>query len=217
MILSDKQIKEGINKGEITLSPFNEDLLNPNSYDVTLSREVGMYATEAIYNNYQKRVKANPEWFDFTNINNILRFDMLYESLVHCQKNIVLDSKEKPYLITFPIPKDGMIIYPNTFYLYSTNEKIGSKKYASKIEGKSSLGRLSLFIHHTAGWIDVGFEGTITLEMSSVLPVRVYPNQKIAQVCFIETGEVLQRYDEKSTSKYNNQEGVTASKMYKNE
>ena len=213
MILSDKQLLEEIEKGEITLSPFKKELLNPNSYDVTLAPEVGMYVTEIFYNDYHNELIKHPEWYNFVDIN---KFKEFYHTLLLNQQFVVLDSRSKPNLITFPIPKEGMIIYPNTFYLYSTNEVIGSKKYVSRIEGKSSLARLGLFIHCTAGWIDTGFIGNITLEMTSILPVKVYPNQKIAQVAFYQTGEVLERYDEKSTSKYNNQQGVTASKMYKN-
>lgn len=209
MILSDKQILESINNGEITISPFDNSLLNPNSYDVTLSNQVAMYYPSFMDNDVQLRYN----WY-LENKNE--RFNEFYDYICNLQKLVVLDVKVKNKSIIFEIPEKGMIIKPSYFYLYSINEIIGSNKYASKIEGKSSLGRLSLFIHHTAGWIDAGFKGNITLEMSSLLPLKVYPNMKIGQIAFYETGEVDELYGDKKGSKYMNQKGVVASQMNKN-
>lgn len=206
MILSDKQIKEEINKGEITLSPFNEKLLNPTSYDVTLDYDVMMYI-------------PNNKWIKILDkVHIYFGFNAMYFLLRLLQNFVILNCRKKPITYKFEIPTKGMIIYPKYFYLYSIVEKVGSIKYSSEIKSKSSIARLGLLIHYVASWIDVGFIGNITLEMSSTLPLRVYPLQKIGQLIFHTiNGEVEERYDEKSTSKYNNQVGVTASKMYKNE
>jgi dCTP deaminase len=116
------------------------------------------------------------------------------------------------------MPETGMILYPNELYLYSCNERIGCKKnIRAKVEGKSSLGRLGLFIHVTAGFIDTGFEGSLVLEMVATVPIKIYPNQKICQLEFTRVeGEFFETYDQKEGSKYMNQEGVQQSLMHKN-
>ncbi|MFN9113234.1 MAG: dCTP deaminase, partial [Bacteroidota bacterium] len=94
--------------------------------------------------------------------------------------------------------------------LYRCNERIGCKgNIRAKVEGKSSLGRLGLFVHVTAGFIDPGFEGSLVLELVATQPVRIYPNMKICQVEFAYVqGEIAETYDMKAGSKYHGQTGV---------
>jgi dCTP deaminase len=83
--------------------------------------------------------------------------------------------------------------------------------------GKSSMGRLGLFVHVTAGFVDTGFQGSLVLEMVATIPIKIYPNQKICQIEFVRVeGEFLETYDQKEGSKYMNQTGAQESKMHKN-
>ncbi|MFM8791667.1 MAG: dCTP deaminase, partial [Solirubrobacterales bacterium] len=88
------------------------------------------------------------------------------------------------------VPEDGVfMLHPGEFVLGSTLERIGvPNDLVARIEGKSSLGRLGLLIHSTAGFIDAGFDGHVTLELANVasLPITLYPGMKIGQVSFMK-------------------------------
>jgi len=116
------------------------------------------------------------------------------------------------------IPEEGYILLPGQVYLYACNERIGVKNnIRAKVEGKSSLGRLGLFIHVTAGFIDTGFEGSLVLELVATRPIIVYPNMKICQIEFARVeGDVLESYAQKTGSKYHGQTGVQESKYHEN-
>jgi dCTP deaminase len=133
-------------------------------------------------------------------------------------KEGVLDPRIQNETETFTITDEGFVLEPGEVYLYACNERIGVKgNIRAKVEGKSSLGRLGLFVHVTAGFIDPGFEGSLVLELVATRRVKVYPNMKICQVefAFVE-GEIGESYDKKEGSKYHNQEGVQESLYYKN-
>lgn len=102
--------------------------------------------------------------------------------------HVVLDPLNKKSLTTesFKIPENGIILHPGILYLGSTEEIIWSDKYISAIDGRSSIGRLGITIHVTAGFGDLGFRGTYTLEISVIHPVIVYPGMAIGQVYFTE-------------------------------
>jgi len=117
------------------------------------------------------------------------------------------------------IKKEGFIIHPGEFLLGSTVEKIAlPNNIAAKLEGRSSLGRLGLVVHATAGYVDPGFSGWLTFELSNLsrLPIRVYPGMKIAQICFFQmSSPVLHPYGAKGLgSKYQGQKGPTASRVW---
>lgn len=133
-------------------------------------------------------------------------------------KEGILDVRQPNETETFTIPEDGYILVPGEVYLYACNERIGVKNnIRAKVEGKSSLGRLGLFVHVTAGFIDPGFEGSLVLELVATRPIRIYPNMKICQIEFAYVqGDILQSYDKKPGSKYMNQTGVQESLMHKN-
>ena len=129
----------------------------------------------------------------------------------------ILDVRKENTTTDFIIPEEGYVLQPGKVYLYACNEKIGVKgNLCAKVEGKSSLGRLGLFVHVTAGWIDAGFQGSLVLELVASQPIKIYPNMKICQIAFYQTTEVETNYGNVQGSKYMNQEGVVASKMYKN-
>ena len=118
-------------------------------------------------------------------------------------------------------PDDRFILHPGEFVLGSTLERIGvPNDLVARIEGKSSLGRLGLLIHSTAGFIDAGFDGHITLELSNVasLPITIYPGMKIGQISFMRmTTPADKPYGSGARgSKYQGQRGPTPSRYFEN-
>ena len=116
---------------------------------------------------------------------------------------------------------EPFIVHPGEFILGNTIERIGlGNDLVARLEGKSSLGRLGLIVHATAGYIDPGFEGNITLELSNVanLPIRLYPGMKVGQISFFAMSTPADRpYGHPSLgSKYKGQTVPTASRMHLN-
>ena len=118
-------------------------------------------------------------------------------------------------------PTEPFILHPGEFVLGSTYEFVTLPvDVAARLEGKSSLGRLGLLTHSTAGFVDPGFKGHVTLELSNVatLPIKLWPGMKIGQLCFFKlTSPSEHPYgSEKYASRYQGQRGPTASRSYKN-
>lgn len=111
------------------------------------------------------------------------------------------------------IPDGGLVLRPGTLYLARTIERVGSNKYVPIVEGRSSIGRLGIRIHQTAGFCDVGFHGTITLEMDVLHPVRVFSGVPICQAYFLEPIGPIRLYE----GRYQNQIGTTPSKIHTDE
>ena len=120
------------------------------------------------------------------------------------------------------VPADGVfMLHPGEFVLGSTLERIGvPDDLVARVEGKSSLGRLGLLIHSTAGFIDAGFDGHVTLELANVanLPITLYPGMKIGQVSFMRMTSPAERpYGSGAKgSKYQGQRGPTPSRYFEN-
>ena len=130
----------------------------------------------------------------------------------------VLDVRKKNPSTPMIIPEEGLILQPGILYLASTVEYTETLKHVPIIQGKSSLGRLGLFVHVTAGFGDVGFKGHWTLELVCVQPLKIYPGMKIAQITYQDISEMPQvSYDSKEDAKYSNQgKDPVASKNYLN-
>ena len=116
-------------------------------------------------------------------------------------------------------PDDPFILHPGEFVLGATSEVIGlADDIVARLEGKSSLGRLGLLIHSTAGFIDPGFRGQVTLELSNVanLPIAIYPGMKIGQISFYELSTPAENpYGSPGAgSKYQGQSGPTPSRIH---
>ena len=116
---------------------------------------------------------------------------------------------------------EEFILHPGEFVLGSTYERITlPDDIAARLEGKSSLGRLGLMTHSTAGFIDPGFSGHVTLELANVatLPIKLYPGMKIGQLCFFRLSSPAEHPygSEKYGSRYQGQRGPTASRSYAN-
>lgn len=169
MILSGKEIKKRLGNG-ITIEPFNEKQLGPNSYNLRLHNELVTYDQETL--------------------------DM---KKLHTTKTIV-------------IPEDGLVLEPGRLYLGRTMEYTETSCYVPMLEGRSSIGRLGLFIHITAGFGDVGFRGFWTLEIFCVQPVKIYPGVEICQIFY---HSIEGDYVHYMSNKYQNNKGIQPSMMYK--
>jgi dCTP deaminase len=130
---------------------------------------------------------------------------------------------EQPDLTREVEPAEGepFILHPGEFVLASTYEVITlPDDVAGRLEGKSSLGRLGLLTHSTAGWIDPGFSGHVTLELSNVatLPIKLWPGMKIGQLCLFRTSSPVEHPYGSSAygSRYQDQRGPTPSRSWQN-
>jgi dCTP deaminase len=116
----------------------------------------------------------------------------------------VLDARKHNEIRELIIPDEGFVLQPGTLYLGVTEEYTETHKHVPFLEGKSSVGRLGIDIHATAGKGDVGFCNTWTLEISVSMPVRIYAGMPIGQlIYFIVDGDVVNTYNNKSSAKYN--------------
>ena len=135
----------------------------------------------------------------------------------HLSSNLIviereIDSKQKTEYKKVTIPEDGLILEPSKLYLGSTREIIGSTKYVTSLIGRSSIGRLGLFMQITADLGQLGESHKWTLEMHVVKKLKVYPNMKIGQVSFWET---FGKNDFDYIDLYNMSNDPIISKIYK--
>ena len=136
MILTGPTIKSAVKKGDISLEPFNETNLNPNSYNYHLGNSL-----------------------------------------------LILGHGGKPLRMILLTPR-GYVLGPGKVYLGATLERIGSDRYVTLLLGRSSIGRLGIFLNVTADLGHLGSCSHWTLELTVVQPVRIYPRMKIGQVSF---------------------------------
>lgn len=135
----------------------------------------------------------------------------LHEKLL-IYDDLPLDMKKPNTTREVIIPEIGMMLQPGKLYLGRTVERTETKNLVPMLEGRSSIGRLGLFIHVTAGFGDVGFSGYWTLEMHTIHPIIIYPNVEIGQLYFLTIeGDIV----EYKSGKYQNNEGVQPSLLYK--
>ncbi|MCA0346063.1 MAG: dCTP deaminase [Actinobacteria bacterium] len=152
-----------------------------------------------------------------------VRLDRYFRLFDNHKYAVINPAEEQPELTRLieVDPAEGFILHPGEFVLGSTYEKVSlPDDIAARLEGKSSLGRLGLLTHSTAGFIDPGFEGHVTLELSNVatLPIRLWPGMKIGQLCFFKLSSPAERpYGSGATySRYLGQRGPTASRSHQN-
>ena len=148
------------------------------------------------------------------------RFFRLFDNHKYPVIDPAEDQPELTHLID--VAADGsFVLHPGEFVLGSTYETVTlADDVAARLEGKSSLGRLGLLTHSTAGFIDPGFSGHVTLELSNTatLPIKLYPGMKVGQLCFFELSSAAENpYGQgASGSRYQGQRGPTASRSYLN-
>ena len=138
-------------------------------------------------------------------------YNLTLSEFLMCYTEAELDMKKANPADKYIIPDDGYVIYPGVLYIGSTVERVHTDKFIPMLEGRSSIGRLGITIHVCAGFGDIGFGGTWTLEITAVQPVRIYKNSEIAQVSFFTPyGKKPVLYN----GKYNGQILPKTSKMY---
>jgi len=129
-----------------------------------------------------------------------------------CYEDQTLDMKRAHKTNEIIIPADGIVLQPNTFYLGRTIEYTQTNGLVPMIEGRSSIGRLGLFVHITAGFGDIGFCGYWTLEIVCALPIRIYPHVEICQIFYHLIEGDYRTYE---GGKYQNNQGIQPSFLYK--
>ncbi len=129
-----------------------------------------------------------------------------------------LDAKKHNKIELYPIPEEGIVLQPDKFYLGVTQEYTETLEHVPFLEGKSSVGRLGIDIHATAGKGDIGFCNFWTLEISVKQPVRVYAGMPIGQLIYFKVeGAVINPYNAKPSAKYNARAPIPVeSMMWKN-
>ncbi|MFJ6517482.1 dCTP deaminase [Streptomyces filamentosus] len=149
MILTGPEITAAARDGRLTISPFEPDQVNPNSYNVRLGPTLLTYTAP------------------------------------------VIDAHQPNPTTTVEIGQNGYVLQPGELYLGHTLEQVGSDTFVPLLFGRSSVGRLGLFVEITAPIGDIGFHGQWTLMLSAIRPLRVYAGMKIGQIMFfVSTGDV---------------------------
>lgn len=189
-MLADFEIRKANDDGYLTIEPWREDQLQPVSYDLRLSEEIRAYVTSLGPGVGLIDPKGLSDRTDAVKPGTGV--DYLYAGIIH--------------------PDKGYRLAPGEFMLACTEEVVSlSPGIAARVEGKSSLGRLGVQVHITAGFIDPGFSGQITLEIANVAPwsVMLYPSMPIAQIVFEPVSTPEKDYTQ--TGHYCGQRGPTES------
>lgn len=190
MIYTDATIRRKLNSKELVIAPYNPKNLGTNSYDLTLSPHLKVY----------KKPKLWHRFLAFLGLKQLYLNPKGYNEV------------EKVY-----IPETGLILEKGQLYLASTDEYTVTNNAVPKLEGKSSLARLGLSIHETAGFGDVGFAGNWTLEICPKENVIVFPYMKICQISYLAITEPpLVAYGDKPDAKYQGQTEAQESLYHKN-
>ncbi len=145
--------------------------------------------------------RLNPNSYNLTLHNELLTYE-----------EVVLDMRKANRTRRIEIPPEGLVLSPNQLYLARTVERTETHNFVPMIEGRSSIGRLGLFVHVTAGFGDVGFCGYWTLEMFAVQPVRIYAGVSICQIFY---HQILGAVDEYKSNKYQNNRDIQPSLLFK--
>ena len=192
-ILSDSAVLAAMDQKRIVVEPFDRARLGSNSYDVALGPRLLVYETEEPILRPDGRV-----FFPGT--------------------PTVLDVRQRNPTLAIDIPESGIVLHPGQLYLGSTVERTESRGFVPVLCGKSSLGRLGLTAHVTAGFGDESFCGYWTLELTVVRPLRIYAGMLVAQIAWNTVeGLVLRPYGSKPGAKYANQSAdPVASEMWRN-
>lgn len=156
-----------------------------------------------------KDIKIDP--YDPTRLNPNSYNLTLHDTLLIYESE-VLDMRAKPEVKEIKIPEEGLALQPGRLYLGRTVEFTETHSFVPMLEGRSSIGRLGLFVHVTAGFGDVGFCGYWTLEISTIQPIRIYAGVEICQIFY---HSIQGDYTPYKSGKYQNNQGVQPSMLYK--
>lgn len=139
-------------------------------------------------------------------------YNLRLHNVLMTYDNDKLDMKKNNPATEITIPENGLYLQPGQLYLGRTMEFTETKAYVPMLEGRSSIGRLGLFVHVTAGFGDVGFSGFWTLEIFCIKPIKIYPNVEICQLYF---HTIEGDYELYKSGKYQNNKGIQTSMLYK--
>jgi dCTP deaminase len=156
----------------------------------------------------KKRIIIDPFSIEQVNPNS---YNFRLGEKIKIYQNRILDVKKNNKTKTITIPKEGLILMPNVLYLGHTFEIMGSDFYVPIIRGRSSIGRMGLFINITADLIDIGSVNQWTLQLHATQPIKIYPNIQIGQVTFWKVKGDIDLYK----GKYQGSCGPMESQMYK--
>lgn len=218
MLLTGPAIEEAIAGGLITVEPYDPKRVNPNSLNLVMDKHIVLYEKMVPTHRWHEacelarahNAKMEAEYGMFTPIGETAT--TYYRSFAGDRPvPEPLDMRTEEKTQAFEIPDEGFVLYPGLMYLGTTVERTASPKHAPKIDGRSSVGRLNLRIHATAGFGDTGFDGHWTLEMSVDYPLRVYRDVAVCQIAFSEVSGKTVDY----CSKYQGQVLPTASQLWK--
>jgi dCTP deaminase len=189
-ILSGPEILKRIREGAIEVDPFVEANLNPNSLDLTLGTRL------AVYDRVVDARISPPGTIPGALIRPRQGFDTFGG---RPREGAYLDMAQENGVVHFDIDDRGFLLLPGIMYLAHTAERVLSKRDVPVLDGKSSVGRLGIKIHLTAGYGDVGFDGQYTLEVEVTHPVRVYAGCRFCQIRFHTVcGDLVSYQDRKS-------------------
>ena len=155
--------------------------------------------------------------FDLNNLG-CNSYDVHLGKCLAIYNDAIIDAKIHNKIKYFDIPDEGFVLNPNQLYLGVTLEYTETHEHVPFLEGKSSIGRLGIDIHATAGKGDVGFCGFWTLEISCKIPVRIYSGMPIGQIIYFNVdGKIAKKYNQKQNAKYSQQpDKPVESMMWKN-
>ena len=220
-VLTGPEIIQEYGTGRIIINPFNSEQMNEKgvSYDVTLMPKLAVMKTAGVVLALQHALGINglgtrvipdydPAYEEVKLLYHSLHSDCYPEKGGTCP--VIVDPANPPELFSYSLAACPILV-PGVLYLASTNEAIGSDFYEPIIHGKSSLARLGLSVHETAGLGEPGFKYQWTLEMTCTHPIRLYPNMRIGQVVFETVKGEIRTYE----GNYRQQEGPTGSRMDK--
>ena len=156
--------------------------------------------SDIIIEPYDER-RINPNSYNLSLHNQLLVYD-----------EKVLDMKKENKYKEIDIPESGLLLEPNRLYLGRTHEFTETYNLVPMLEGRSSIGRLGLYIHVTAGFGDVGFKGFWTLEIHCIEPIIIYPFVEICQVYYHTIEGAFEAY---KSGKYQNNTGIQASQLFR--
>lgn len=139
-------------------------------------------------------------------------YNLTLHDEVMVYEEVILDMRQSNRVRRLNIPHEGLVLSPNQLYLGRTLEYTETHNLVPMIEGRSSIGRLGLFVHVTAGFGDVGFKGFWTLEMFAVQPVRIYAGIPICQIFYHQIDGKICEY---ASDKYQGADDIQPSLLYK--
>jgi dCTP deaminase len=190
-MLNDAEIKKAVMEGRIGMMPFSTTQLQPVSYDLTLSKDIRVPRSDITL------IETRP-WDDYNPDGKYYGYGV---------------PSWHPHTTGREIRPTGWELSPREFILGCTEEYVTlSPDMAARVEGKSSIGRLGVVVHITAGFIDPGFEGQITLEIVNLAPwaIKLYAGMPIAQIVFEPVNSPERDYSQ--TGRYQGQTGPTESR-----